>query len=969
MLAAARRTANEEVSPGELKRLLSGVDGIQPYAVAPRRATGSNDEAVAACESSYSQEDGLHDEPPRKDATHGQILLRALGGHDHGEATQRRDNSRGPGGALGAFSRSYARIVEFMHDEFELRRRLLADEISRRTKQAVPLAIASRLVPAVEAEVDGALKGVHASFKAAVDRFSEEHRDAHREEMHAQADMYKSKLHQSRKALNVSIQNKAMARSGEQGGIGKADGAVRGVRTRAHGEEPSAAEEDEDEDEDEVQAQLKARRALNLMSERCRFLEAELRRHAASGAVATKVLATELALVEAEQGDAKTSDQARVKDKDGVVWGSLDDNFAAVLQELAISRGEAEELKAKAVKATARAKAMEAKAEREASARRAAERRMLEAEAAAVPFAQAVALSAAGGGASSSGGGCSKPPRAPRPPLGINPSELDSTAAKIHARLKEVEEQQRQDLDALIAYKADDEAAREMLRQALTLHGQSSLAIGALPAQIGYLVDVHRHSKRRWESERSQLTDDLQRLCVLAGLTTREDDVNRYENPAEEASGEVDGASSDLNTLVQRLQAALGGTPTADEEDEASDLGGGARLAVLRAKLTRARQAHHAEAAEWVAIMQAAEADEVELRKSLEAAFKEVMRLEGALTTAKRQFAGERSALVHAALQSLQQLRSSFALYTIRKQHRQGAPPESVARGGSHTRMSLPIDHALDVAGFGDNLDELLTVRATSRAHLNEERSGAAGAMTKGAATRPTPPPKANLDDGDAKPYFTAATHAAIATRAAADARASTLCNQSAGSATAATPMTPRAGGASPPPPSEDSIEASPISRRANVPILTPRAPAPPPQPPSPRKPAVRPQASPRKRKPVKWHVVPTSMVLHHNASWRPVETHHDASSILATPAAGIASTIASTIAAGIAAGVPPGVPMTGLRDSALPALATLMKPGEIKPNFAPPQTKRVPQGGLLQLQPGGALDGHSNARRRRQII
>ena len=122
-----------------------------------------------------------------------------------------------------------------------------------------------------------------------------------------------------------------------------------------------------------------------------------------------------------------------------------------------------------------------------------------------------------------------------------------------------------------------------------------------------------------------------------------------------------------------------------------------------------------------------------------------------------------------------------------------------------------------------------------------------------------------------------------------------------------------RAGGHSPPPSSEASAvdgaayhhEPSPPPRKAR----THRTPRP------------APHAKPERTgpKPVRWSVVPTSMVMQHNAAWRPVETHRDASAVLATPAAGIAPGFAS------------GVPMTGLRDStlseALPALATLIKP------------------------------------------
>ena len=141
-----------------------------------------------------------------------------------------------------------------------------------------------------------------------------------------------------------------------------------------------------------------------------------------------------------------------------------------------------------------------------------------------------------------------------------------------------------------------------------------------------------------------------------------------------------------------------------------------------------------------------------------------------------------------------------------------------------------------------------------------------------------------------------------------------------------------RSGGQSPPPPSEASAVGGVACQEPSPPPRAAQSHR------SPRKHkdeqarlAARPSERPHGPKPVKWSVVPTSMVMTHNAAWRPVETHRDASAVLATPAAGISAGISSGIASSIAAGFASGVPMTGLRDStlseALPALATLVKP------------------------------------------
>ena len=109
---------------------------------------------------------------------------------------------------------------------------------------------------------------------------------------------------------------------------------------------------------------------------------------------------------------------------------------------------------------------------------------------------------------------------------------------------------------------------------------------------------------------------------------------------------------------------------------------------------------------------------------------------------------------------------------------------------------------------------------------------------------------------------------------------------------------------------------------------------------------------SPRKHKPLKWTVVPTSMVMTNGAAYRP--THHDASAVARSGAAtGVAASGAPTRVGGTGFTVSPpalatGVPLTGLRDStlseALPALATISRPGAIAA-IVP----SLPHGGLLQ--------------------
>ena len=146
--------------------------------------------------------------------------------------------------------------------------------------------------------------------------------------------------------------------------------------------------------------------------------------------------------------------------------------------------------------------------------------------------------------------------------------------------------------------------------------------------------------------------------------------------------------------------------------------------------------------------------------------------------------------------------------------------------------------------------------------------------------------------------------------------------------------------GAFPPPPSECLTEASmegpsfglwPPDARQHAPRAAPGRAAANPQPPAGYNGSAHSGGtSPRKHKPLKWSVVPTSMVMTNGAAYRPM--HHDAAARVAPGFTVSSAALAS------------GVPLTGLRDStlseALPALATISKPGAmaaIVPSLAQP--------------------------------
>ena len=126
-----------------------------------------------------------------------------------------------------------------------------------------------------------------------------------------------------------------------------------------------------------------------------------------------------------------------------------------------------------------------------------------------------------------------------------------------------------------------------------------------------------------------------------------------------------------------------------------------------------------------------------------------MLRLEDALQKTKKQYAGERGQLVVAALESLKQLRSAFAVYALHKQHRIAAPPESVARGAhggitARNRITrrLPISEAIDQAGYGEDLIEVL--------HMDVLRSKESGLVIEGGAVVNTDatgePPEGEID-------------------------------------------------------------------------------------------------------------------------------------------------------------------------------------------------------------------------------
>ena len=277
----------------------------------------------------------------------------------------------------------------------------------------------------------------------------------------------------------------------------------------------------------------------------------------------------------------------------------------------------------------------------------------------------------------------SKEPRVDLSHLSSNLSSLvgETTAheSTFLAQLEAVENERARDVSALEKLEGEEELARHALLEAFTGLGHGEMAVGSVREQIHAVCGLYRGLVESWTSERGQLNAHLRAACSELGVAG-----------AEKGTPPAGG----LHAMFTAFRGAAASRVR----------GANKHIDKLRHQLAEHSAAHEAEIEIWEARVRSVESDESVLHDSLEKAYAEVLRLEGALQYAKEQHAGERSQLVLAALQSLKSLRSSFATYAIRKQHRQGAPPESVARGAhggmrSRAPMVLPIGEALDEAG------------------------------------------------------------------------------------------------------------------------------------------------------------------------------------------------------------------------------------------------------------------------------